>query len=302
MKSRLPPLGSLRAFDAVARLRSFKLAAEEIGVSPTAISHQIRLLEDLLGERVLERSPRGVAPTAAGETLLAATRQAFPLLQAAVDRVRERGRSSPLTLSSTTAFITYWLVPRLPELRIRLPDIDLRLHADDDIVDLYGQGIDIAVRYGRRPDDGLRPRLLCEDEFIAAASPALRIGDLEDLRRAALIHVDGRRIPRPAPDWAAWRDRFGPDALAIARGPRFTDETHAIQAAVAGQGVVIASRLLLRQALQSGLLVSPFPHSLPGASYYFIENPAARQGASVARFRNWLLEQMRAPLTPAAGP
>ncbi|PHM68599.1 LysR family transcriptional regulator [Xenorhabdus sp. KJ12.1] len=239
MQRRLPPLGTLRAFDAVARLKSFKLAAEELNVSPTAISHQIRLLEEQLAICVLKRSPRYVALTEEGKILQKATSQVFLLLQSAINEMRLLHSSSPFTLTTTTAFITCWLIPHLAEIRHQFPDIDLRLHADDCPVDLDATGIDMAIRYGYPPRDTLNIHIILEDEFVLAASPTFKIKSLEDLHNVPLIHTDGRRIPQPSPDWDIWRSCFGPKQLEIVHGARFTDETHSIQAAIAGEGAII---------------------------------------------------------------
>ncbi|CAI0901114.1 Gcv operon activator [Serratia proteamaculans] len=292
MKRKLPPLGALRAFDAVARLQSFKLAAEEIGVSPTAVSHQIRLLESLLEVSVFERTPRKVELTADGKVLQQATAQAFALLQAATEKIGERQRPRVLTLTATTAMIAHWLVPRLPALMRQFPNIDLRLHADDGIVDLRSRQIDVALRYGAEPGAQLTPRLLYQDSFVLVASPQLTLKTPEDLLQATLIHTDGRRVPQPAPDWYRWRSEFGPAALQIDAGPRFTDEAHAIQAAIAGQGVAIVSQLMAQHALNTGLLVAPFNRALPGAAHYFVSNPDGQHPQTVAQLADWVAAEM----------
>ncbi|WP_413501865.1 LysR substrate-binding domain-containing protein [Serratia proteamaculans] len=293
MKRKLPPLGALRAFDAVARLQSFKLAAEEIGVSPTAISHQIRLLESLLEVSVFERTPRKVELTADGKVLQQATAQAFALLQAAAEKIGERQRPRVLTLTATTAMIAHWLVPRLPALMRQFPNIDLRLHADDGIVDLRSRQIDVALRYGAEPGAQLTPRLLYQDSFVLVASPQLTLKTPEDLLQATVIHTDGRRVPQPAPDWQHWRSEFGPAALQIDAGPRFTDEAHAIQAAIAGQGVAIVSQLMVQHALNTGLLVAPFNMALPGAAHYFVSNPDGQHPQTVAQLADWVAAEMK---------
>ncbi|MGO2154852.1 MAG: LysR substrate-binding domain-containing protein [Serratia proteamaculans] len=293
MKRKLPPLGALRAFDAVARLQSFKLAAEEIGVSPTAISHQIRLLESLLEVSVFERTPRKVELTADGKVLQQATAQAFALLQAAAEKIGERQRPRVLTLTATTAMIAHWLVPRLPALMRQFPNIDLRLHADDGIVDLRSRQIDVALRYGAEPGAQLTPRLLYQDSFVLVASPQLTLKTPEDLLQATLIHTDGRRVPQPAPDWYRWRREFGPATLQIDAGPRFTDEAHAIQAAIAGQGVAIVSQLMAQHALNTRLLVAPFNMALPGAAHYFVSNPDGQHPQTVAQLADWVAAEMK---------
>ncbi|RYC47023.1 LysR substrate-binding domain-containing protein [Pectobacterium zantedeschiae] len=292
MKKRLPPLGSLRAFDKVAELRSFKHAADVLGVSATAVSHQIRLLEEHLGQRVLDRTPRHVALTDKGELLYAGTRQAFMLLQDTVEKVIESPVDNILTLTATTAFISHWLMPRLAQLRHAYPDLDLRLHADDRIVDMQTAAIDIAIRYGNVPDGAVASPCLFEDKFILAVSPKFAITHPEDLLMVPLIHVDGRRIPSLTPDWSLWRELHGPSALDITHGSHFNDETHAIEAAIAGQGAVIASRLILQNALRSRVLYAPFATALDGGCYDFVENPSSKKHSLITRFRNWLTAEI----------
>ena len=292
MKKRLPPLGSLRAFDKVAELRSFKRAADALGVSATAISHQIRLLEEHLGQRMLDRTPRHVALTDKGELLYAGTHQAFMLLQDTEEKVMEPPVDNILTLTATTAFISHWLMPRLAQLRHAYPNLDLRLHADDRIVDMQTAAIDIAIRYGNVPDGTVASPRLWEDKFILVVSPKFVVTHPEDLLIIPLIHVDGRRIPSLTPDWSLWRELHGPSALDITHGSHFNDETHAIEAAIAGQGAAIASSLILQNALRSRVLYAPFATALDGGCYYFVENPNSKKHQLIAQFRNWLTAEM----------
>lgn len=292
MKKRLPPLGSLRAFDKVAELRSFKHAADALGVSATAVSHQIRLLEAHLGQRVLERNPRHVALTDKGELLYAGTRQAFTLLQDTVEKVTEAPVNSVLTLTATTAFISHWLMPRLAQLRHAYPDLDLRLHADDRIIDMQTAAIDIAIRYSNVPDEAIASPCLFEDKFLLAVSSKFVVTHPNDLLTIPLIHVDGRRIPSQTPDWNRWREQYGLQTLDITHGSHFNDETHAIQAAIAGQGAVIASSLIVQNALRSHLLYTPFATALDGGCYYFVESPHSKKHQLIAQFRDWLMAEM----------
>lgn len=197
-----------------------------------------------------------------------------------------------LTLTATTSMITHWLVPRLPALKREFPTIDLRLHADDNVVDLRSRKIDVALRYGTEPDEQLAPRLLYRDRFILVASPQIALNTPEDMLQATRLHTDGRRVPQPAPDWQRWRDEFGPAELDINAGPRFTDEAHVIQAAIAGQGVAIVSELMAQHALINGLLVAPFNTALAGAAYYFISNPEGNHQQNAENLAEWLSAEM----------
>src|SRR5690242_4064147 len=209
--TRLPPLNALRAFEATARRASFKAAAEELFVTPTAISHQIRQLEAFLGVRVLDRSPRAVALTAGGAALYEATATGFAEIGRVAARLRGTQEPATLTLSSTTAFLSQWLAPRMGELRRLHPQIDLRLHASDAIVELRAGGIEAAIRYGRGPFADAASVALRDDAFVPVCSPRLGIARPDDLRQATLIHIEGRTRPKPAPDWPRWCALVGLD-------------------------------------------------------------------------------------------
>ncbi|MGY0146986.1 LysR substrate-binding domain-containing protein [Edwardsiella tarda] len=291
-KNRLPPLGALRAFHAVAHCHSFKRAADQLGVSATAVSHQIKLLESVLECRVCERSAQGVTLTASGEILFAGTQRAFSALEDATEQIVHSQPSPSLTVTTTSNFLTHWLVPRLAEFKAELPAIDLRLHTSIERVDLKQCGVDVAIRYRETPECDLHCTLLYEDRFIVVASPTLAITRIEDLRNVTLFHVEHRHVPADSPSWENWQRRYGPAQLNIDSGLTFSDETHALQAAVAGQGVVIASELLARDLLRRGVLSAPFTMSLPGANYYLATTQQMAQRADIAALRDWLLRHM----------
>ncbi|CAJ0997070.1 hypothetical protein NVIRENTERO_02695 [Sodalis praecaptivus] len=150
------------------------------------------------------------------------------------------------------------------------PALHLRLHTSLDVMNLAHNAVDVAIRYSMAPDEALDTTLLYEDSFIAVASPALGLTSQGGLLTATLIHVEDRHIPQPAPDWRHWRALYGPAQLNVHAGLRFTDETHAIQAAIAGQGVAIVSRLLAKDFLDKAILCAPFAQTLPGGRYYFV--------------------------------
>ncbi|ROR14590.1 LysR substrate-binding domain-containing protein [Erwinia sp. JUb26] len=290
---RLPPLTAIRAFDAVGRHASFKQAAEEIGVTPTAISHQIRVLEESLGQRLFIRSARSVALTAAGEVLFRASGNIFATLREAVETLAGEDRSAAMTLSTTSNFLTNWLVPRLPQLNADLPELELRLHSGTELVDVRGAKADCAIRYGMEPDETLDNTLLYQDRFVLVASPKLAVVQPEDLIGQTLFHIENRLIPTHEPSWQHWQKAFGPDELAVQSGMRFDDEMHAIQAAIAGQGVLLASELLVQRALAQKLLHIALPGSLPGGKYYFVTSPGKAGREDIAAFKRWLLQAFR---------
>jgi LysR family glycine cleavage system transcriptional activator len=292
-RSSLPPLPALRAFEAVARKASFKQAADDLSVTPTAISHQIRQLETYLGRRVLDRTPRSVTLTADGAALYEVTRSGFAAIAEVVARLREGGGATRITLSSTAAFLGHWLTSRLEALRRELPAIDLRLHPSDAVVDLTPRGIEAAIRYGKGPFTN--SVALCDDTFAPVCSPRLKIKSLADLRRATLIHIDGRRRPLPLPDWRRWCARAAANNIDTSVGQHFPDSLLAVQAAIAGQGVAIVSLVLASDALRAGVLVAPFPTSLPGDTYHFVCADGVDERADIVSLRNWFTRELGDP-------
>jgi LysR family glycine cleavage system transcriptional activator len=282
-----PPLGALRAFEAAARLASFKAAAAELFVTPTAISHQIRQLESHLGVRVLDRSPRAVTLTVEGRILFDAVARAFATIDEAADRLQQQRSAPATTLSATTSFLSQWLVPRLDLLRQAMPHLELRLHASERLVELRPGVIDVAIRYGKGPFANVDAVALRQDAFAPVCSPSLRVAKLEDLQRAPLIHIDGRVAPRPAPDWTRWCEAAGVADLDTRKGLRFSDSQHAVQAAIAGHGVAIVSVVLVADALRSGLLQQPFAPTLPGDTYHFACAPELRDRPAIVHLRDW---------------
>lgn len=290
----LPPLSPLRAFEAAARRASFKAAAAELFVTPTAISHQIRQLETWLGVRVLDRTPRAVTLTPEGLLLYRATVLGFGEIGRVAAQLRDGLSAKALTLSTTTAFLSHWLVPRLDALRGLLPDLDLRLHASQAVVDLAPGGVEVAIRYGAGLFAGVESTWLKDDLFAPVCSPLLKMRGPADLRRAALIHVDGRTAQQPAPGWRAWCERAGIAGVDTDAGVRFNDSQHAVQAAVAGGGIALVSLVLVADALASGLLVQPFAVTLPGAAYHFACAPGLGERPDVVALRGWFQQALSA--------
>jgi len=288
-KAHLPPLGALFAFHAVASYSSFKRASEELNVSATAISHQIKLLESILECRVCERSARGVSLTEAGKILYTGTQSAFAALEQAAEKINHSRLPPALTVTTTSNFLTNWLVPRLADFKAAFPAIDLRLHTSVERVDLTQRSVDVAIRYREMPEQTLHSTLLYEDRFIVVASPTLKLKNIDDLHAHTLFHVENRLVPAETPSWKNWRRHYGPEDLNITSGLIFSDETHALQAAIAGQGVVIASQLLARDLLQRGVLSAPFEMSLPGANYYLVTTEETAQRPDIMALRDWLL-------------
>lgn len=289
MKQRTPSLSALRAFEAAARRCSFKLAADELSVTPTAISHRIRSLEAELRCQLFVRKTRAVELTPDGQTLYEAAREGFDAIAAGIERIGQRTRRA-VTLSTTPAFAAKWLVPRLAAFQMDYPDIDLNVHASTQPVDLHTGDVELAIRYGLGRYKGLTSTLLLEDRFAPMASPALKIHQAKDIRSRRLIHFDWQQ-PLPVDlTWAAWFRLAGLKQVSADAGIHYSEESHAIQAAVGGQGVALLSFVLVQEELKLGLLESKVRPSLEGLSYYIVRASREAPSAAAATVEAWLLK------------
>jgi LysR family transcriptional regulator, glycine cleavage system transcriptional activator len=288
---RLPPLGALRAFEAAARQESFKLAAAELGVTPTAISHQVRQLESGLGVALFERRTRKVVLTAEGRTLYPALRQSLDAIAAAVEAVGRRPVRRVATLSATVAFTARVLVPRAAMFRALHPGWDLRLHASDDPVDLISGEADAAIRYGMGRYAGLAVQPLLADVFVPVCSPHVGVHRPEDLSHATLIHFEWT-AKVSVPSWRGWAERAGISGFDPDSGISFNDENSAILAALAGQGVALLSTALVAPELASGALVQPFGPALDGFRYDLVYPIGAEARPAVTVLRDWVTAEV----------
>ena len=293
MFRRLPPLSALRAFEAAARHGSFKRAAQELAVTPTAISHQIRALEEHAGLALFERRTREVALTDPGAQLYPVLRDGFDAFAAVMERLTRRRRRAQVTISATTAFTARWLVPRVAAFRALHPQIDLQLMATDDVVDLDAADVDIAIRYGAGPYPGFTVVPMLADRFAPVSNPMLKVESAADLVQRPLIDCQWRRRHPGNPTWARW---FAAAGLPEPEGPpllRFSDESHAIQAAVAGQGVALVSLALAKAELAAGQLIQPLGPSIPGFRHHLLTR-GDETDAAVAAVAGWLLSEAEA--------
>jgi LysR family transcriptional regulator, glycine cleavage system transcriptional activator len=289
---RLPPLGSLRAFEAAARRQSFKDAAAELGVTPTAISHQIRQLEAGLGVALFARQTRKVVLTAEGSALYPPLRQALDAMAEAVEAVKRQPPRRVATLSATVAFTARLLVPQAASFRTLHPGWDLRLHASDDPVDLQAGEADAAIRYGRGHYRGLTALHLLTDSFAPVCSPHALVGEPNDLLGSTLIHFEWAVGNASMPTWRAWAEHAGNSALDPDAGITFNDENSAIQAAIAGQGVALLSSALVAAELASGALIQPFGPVLEGLRYDLVYPARAETRPAVAVLRSWVMSEL----------
>ncbi|MCD9031877.1 LysR family transcriptional regulator [Luteimonas sp. Y-2-2-4F] len=298
---RLPPLTALRAFEAAARRLGFKAAAEELSLTPTAISHQVRQLEDWLGLRLFEREVRRVRLTEAGQRLYPAVRDGFDGIAAAAATLRARRPRPAVTLSTTRGFAARWLLPRLPGLAAVAPEVDLHLHAADEPVPLAPGAADLAIRYGPPPGPGVAATTLLPGRFAPVCAPGLPLPDPAALARVPRLRFAWRLRDAHTPDWPRWRRAAGLPADAPGGELAFSDEAHAIQAAIAGQGVALASLALVADALAEGLLRLPFGPVLDGHDFRLLAAPQAAGTPAVDAVHDWLREEARIFLARHAG-
>lgn len=287
----LPPLTALRAFEAAARHLSFKHAAAELSLTATAISHQIRQLEDRLGVQLFVRGTRRVDLTPAGQSLFPAVRESFDAMARAVQAVRPDARPRTLVLSTTMAFASRWLLPRLARLATARPDIILHLHTSDEPVDLHSGAAHLAIRYGPGHYHGLNDVHLLPSRFAPVCAPGLRVHGLEDLERVPLIGFEWFRRDSVTPDWPLWFERAR--CAAVPRQLQFSDEVHAIQAAIAGQGIALVNLALATEELDAGLLCQPFGPELSGHPFHLVWPQSSEADPAFLEVRDWLLDEAR---------
>jgi LysR family glycine cleavage system transcriptional activator len=296
---KLPPLVELRAFDAAARHLSFKKAAAELGVTPTAISHQIRLLERYCGRTLFRRRPRPLSLTDAGARLFPAIRGGLEAFAAAIAAVKRDGDLQPLRVTTTNAFASRWLVPRLPAWRKLHPEAPLDIIGTDSVLDLRAGDGDVAIRYATSrvaPTGGLAEELLT-DTFWPVCSPRLLAsGHLKrpvDLKKHVLVHSYWGPGDRDPPTWHRWlatarrKWRQVPDFKEM-QHLSFREELHAIEAVIAGQGIGIFSDALVAQELASGMLAKAFELSLRGYGFYLVRQTGHPREKIIKVFSTWV--------------
>lgn len=292
MRRRLPPLNAVRAFEAAARHESFALAADELAVTASAVSQQVKALEQFVGQTLFHRQARGLRLSAAG-------RRYLPALTDALDAVAEATRTAAgglddrtLTITALGSFGALWLAPRLVEFEAFAPDIDIRLSTSDRLTDLAAEGVDAGVRYGPGPYPDLHAEWLMGETVTPVCAPALaeRLTRLEDLSTVTLLQ-DASAGSRASYSWPTWLRTYGVTGIDGTRGPGFTNSAFLVQAAIAERGVMLGRSVLVADALASGALVKPFDTELEAeASYWFITLPDGLAQRKIRLFRDWLFE------------
>jgi LysR family glycine cleavage system transcriptional activator len=260
---KLPPLNALKAFEACARRLSVSLAARELGVTPGAVSQQIRVLEDHAGGPLFRRDTGGMALTPLGASLQPILREAFEHLKRAADVIYGASARQSLTVSAPPSFAVRWLVPRMSRFSAGHPEIEVWVSADMQLADVAGGRVDVAIRYGHGDYQGVRTETLLDAGVVPVCSPALLEGRRPLLRPAdlafqTLIHVSHSAVEEPRPDWASWLKSRRLDGIDPTVGSRFDQTALAIEDAANGRGVALAPRAFVARDLASGRLVIPF--------------------------------------------
>jgi LysR family glycine cleavage system transcriptional activator len=300
IRRRLPPLNAVRAFEAAARHLSFERAGDELAVTASAIGQQVKTLEEWLGQPLFERLPsRGIALTGLGQHYAASLSPLLDGLHEATARALRPETSRVITVSALPSFCANWLIPRLGRLRSEHPDLDVRVSMSLGITDFVRDGVDVVVRFGRGTWPGLRSDRLLEETFFPVCSAALLedpdrpLRSPEDLRHHTLVH----EVVEAVPDYTTW-DRWlavvGVTGIDTTKGPRFQHTFLSLQAAASGQGVALATSVLIGDYLDAGRLVRPFQAEVKGAYQYYVACPEAwANRPAIATFRRWLLAEAR---------
>lgn len=279
------PLKALRSFEAAARLSSFRLAAEELAVTPSAISHQVKSLEAWLGQRLFTRTPSGVELSAAGATLFSDVHRHFQDLARSLARLRPVTQEQTVVVTTTAAFAALWLIPRLGSFYTAYPQIIVKVEASNEVVDLARDAsVDVAIRNTRKQHSDLHQALLLDEHFGVFVAPGTAPAAAE------LINVAWATPQTAGVEWPQWCAAAGLGHwLNDYKMRDYEDEHYAVQAAVAGQGYLLASTVLAADSVARGALLAYRPDvTLQGASYHVLVRPGRERVAPVREFVRWL--------------
>jgi len=294
---KIPPLNGLRVFEAAARHLSFTKAAEELHVTPGAVSQQIKALEDYLQTPVFRRQKRSLLLTDEAQASLPVLREAFDKLAEAGQILAAKADTGRLTVSVAPSLAAKWLVPRLDRFQDANPDIDVWVSADMDVVDFAVNDVDLAIRYGRGHYPGLIAEHLMAEKIVPVCSPKLMTGDHpvkapEDLVHHTLLHDISPDKDESCPTWPMWLKASGICHKQGERGLKFNQSSLVIEAAVAGKGVALAKSALALADLEAARLVIPFDMTIPtNFGYYIVHPPSKSSSPAVKAFAEWLKEE-----------
>jgi len=298
-RRRLPPLNALRAFEAAARHLNFSRAADELSVTPGAVSQQIQNLEDYIGAALFKRTPKGLLLTDAAQIALPALREAFDRLAEAASMLTAAVDGRRLTVSVAPSFAAKWLVPRLGRFEEAHPQVDVWVSAGMELVDFANGEVDVAIRYGAGRYPGLEVHRLMQETVLAVASPELiaanPLNTYDDLANHVLLHDGSPDADESCPDWTMWLAARGVKGVDGQRGPRFNQSSLVIEAAVGGRGVALAKRTLAQADIDAGRLVAPFNIATAVDFAYHVVYPKAKgRLPQVKAFVAWLLAEAAA--------
>ena len=299
MARKIYPLNALRAFEASARHLSFVKAADELSVTPAAVSHQVKKLEEFLGFALFRRQTRGLLLVESGQSLLSELSEVFLQLDKAMERVIDHDSRGTLTLSVAPTFAVMWLIPRLQKFYALYPDIDVRISTGLGLVDFRRDDFDAAIRLGNGKWFGLETIKLFDESVSPMCSPRLLEGpgaikSPDDLRKQVLLHNHSMDHDPDAPTWEKWLEAAGASGVDASRGTHFSLPDHGLQAAIDGAGVVLGWRFLSANDLAAGRVVEPFDLTLPlGASFFLVYPEAHSLRPDIVAFRDWLVQEAR---------
>lgn len=302
MLRHIPGLQAIKAFDAAARHLSFTRAAEELNVTPAAISHQIKELEDQIGVSLFQRTSRHMQLTRQGAILKPAIADALDVLTKALQKIRQSDNPKQIRVTASPSIAAKWLVPRLDRFLEAEPDADVRIDVSSSVLDFDRDDVDVAIRFGTGEHPGLQVDKLFQDVLFPVCSPALLEGhkplkEPRDLLQFTLIHLDYEAQGAVWPNWRMWMQAAGVRDFNDSRGLHFSQTSLAVQAAIDGHGVALGDSTLVADDLAAGRLVRPFALSLRSPTqfaYHLIMRRDTADRPMVKAFRNWILAEAAA--------
>jgi LysR family transcriptional regulator, glycine cleavage system transcriptional activator len=298
MSNSYPPLNALRAFEAAARRLSFTKAAEDLDVTPGAISQQVKILEDFVGQPLFRRLGRAVELTDSARAAMPLLRDAFERVDDAVRQMRLPLRRERVSVSAAPSFASKWLVPRMDRFQAANPNVQVWVAADMTLVDFAYADVDVAIRYGPGFYEGVVSEKLMPEEVLPVCSPALLndgkpLKTPHDLVGHTLLHDTGGDIDPSCPDWQMWLAARGISGADTNQGLRFNQSAMVIDAAASGRGVALAKRAIAAADLQSGRLVAPFSDQSDkvGFAYWIVRPKGRTMTPALKSFLDWIKDE-----------
>lgn len=290
---RIPPLKSLQSFEAAARHLSFKTAAAELHVTPTAISHQVKSLEEYLGVKLFHRLTRSVKLTADGDLYAPLINEAFQKIAEASLLLQSDNVDGKLIISTTPSLAGQWLSPRLPTFQKRFPNLSVSVISTDEVSEFSRDDIDVAIRYGFGDYPGLHVAWVLDDFVAPICAPDFKIdvNAPETLLSAPLVNYQWHGFSTMDPSWAKWLRAMGIEQTPKNAIATYDDERMCIQAAVDGHGIALVSLIAAAKELEDGRVIAPFSNRLKNKSYYFACPKTSSELTKIRAFQDWLLDE-----------